>query len=200
NADQPAGADRQLLASQPRGQPGTRPVERHEVGEGLRQLEVSHVDGPGGGLAGVFPVAAELHERPEPSPDVEVARGEDAGRERGERRFDREAEECRVMAFDALAELPRPGQVGGSRLVQWEELQAFEQGRLRLVPQEAVVLPPPDHVELAPDGSRLLAGREPGRQRVKEDRDEDGLALHGWSAGGGSWTVRASIIAQQSSL
>ena len=65
--------------------------------------------------------------------------------------------------LEPFPNLAAQGQVRRSTLVERDELQALEEGGLRSVAEEAVVLLPPNDVELLADRARpLLAGRGHG--------------------------------------
>src|SRR5262249_6868928 len=173
-ADQPTRAEGQLLAPDPEGQAGEGPRDGDEIGERLLQLQVAHVDRPGSGLAPVLPVAPELGERSEARAEVGVGIGEQPGRVGRERGAAGQAEEGWIIALDPLPDLAAHREVGRLALVEGDELQALDERRLLLVAQEAVVLPPPDDVELGADRAGLLGRRETGEGR----QEQHGRPLH----------------------
>src|SRR5262249_35905337 len=120
------------------------------------ELEVADVDGPRGGLAARFPEASELGESSEVRTDVQIGVREQARRKRREGESQgRQPEELVVVVLHALADLAAQGQVRRLRVVERRELQPLEPGqRLVAVAQEAVILPPPNRVDLVADRAR----------------------------------------------
>src|SRR4030095_17180993 len=55
DADQPPGADRELLPPKPQGEPRVRAVEASEIEKNLLEREVTDVDRPGGRLPARLP-------------------------------------------------------------------------------------------------------------------------------------------------
>src|SRR5262249_20409701 len=115
----------------------------------------------------------------------EVGIGEQPGRVGRERGAAGQAEEGWIIALDPLPDLAAHREVGRLALVEGDELQALDERRLLLVAQEAVVLPPPDDVELGADRAGLLGRRETGEGR----QEQHGRPLH---ASLKPWRLRGS--------